>query len=87
MQDLAITVAVLRRAPAGQRLVDAFREGYTTLRPWPDMPPALLDSLVVARLLNQINLTLNLHDAADLLDYLAVRAERLRGWLRSPSGV
>jgi Ser/Thr protein kinase RdoA (MazF antagonist) len=87
MQDLAITVAAFRRAPDGQRLAEAFHEGYTTLRPWPEMSPALLESLVVARLLNQINLTLNLHDAASLADYLAVRAERLRGWLRSPSGV
>jgi Ser/Thr protein kinase RdoA (MazF antagonist) len=87
MQDLAITVAALRRAPRGQRFADAFREGYTALRPWPDMSPALLESLVVARLLNQINLTLNLVDDGDLGDYLAARAERLRGWLRSPTGV
>jgi Ser/Thr protein kinase RdoA (MazF antagonist) len=87
MQDIAITVAVLRRAADGQRLVDAFRQGYTSLRSWPDMPPALLESLVVARLLNQINLTLHLHDAAGLADYLPARAERLRAWLRSPSGV
>src|SRR4051812_18948276 len=70
MQDIANTVAVLRGAADGQRLIDAFRQGYTTLRSWPDMPPALLESLVVARLLNQINLTLHLHDAAGLADYL-----------------
>jgi len=87
MQDIAITVAALRRARNGQRLVEAFREGYRTQRPWPDMSPALLESLVVARLLNQMNLTLNLHDAAGLADYLAERAERLRAWLRSPRGV
>jgi hypothetical protein len=43
----------------------------------------LLDALVVARALNQINLTVNMFGPADLEDYLAAHAQRLREWLSS----
>jgi Ser/Thr protein kinase RdoA (MazF antagonist) len=83
VQDLAITIAALRRAHDGPRLVDAFQAGYTTQRRWPDLPPALLDALIAARALNQINLTLNLEGRADLDAYLTAHADSLRAWLRS----
>jgi Ser/Thr protein kinase RdoA (MazF antagonist) len=82
VQDLAISVAALRRAPAGPRLTEAFREGYAAVRPWPDVSPAVFESLIAARALHQINLTLNLREPADLSGYLAGRAERLLDWLR-----
>jgi Ser/Thr protein kinase RdoA (MazF antagonist) len=81
VQDLAITVAFLRRAPGGPRLVDAFGDGYAAVRPWPAAPPELWEALVAARALNQVNLTVNVHGPDALGDYLAGHAQRLRGWL------
>lgn len=86
-QDLAITVADLRSRPDGDRLADAFRSGYSECRPWPDISPALFGSLIVARSLNQMNLTLNAADTDKLATYMSSRAERLRAWMRSPSGL
>jgi len=86
IQDLAITVAALRRAPNGDRLVDAFRRGYAERHPWPDASPALVDSLIIARALHQLNLTLNIADDP-LDDYVAGHAERVRGWLKGPTGM
>jgi Ser/Thr protein kinase RdoA (MazF antagonist) len=83
VQDLAISIAALRRIPGGARLVDAFRDGYAAQRPWPALCAELLDALVVARALNQINLTVNMFGPADLEDYLAAHAQRLREWLSS----
>ncbi len=86
VQDLSITVAALRRRPNGDRLVDAFRKGYGECRPWPDVSPALFESLIVARALNQMNLTLNMTDIDGLETYVASHAERVRAWMRSPAG-
>ena len=84
VQDLAITVAALRRRPDGDRLADAFRAGYAGCRPWPDVSPDLFDSLVAGRWLHQLNLTLNVTDAGELDGYVAGHAERTRAWLRRP---
>ncbi len=86
IQDLSITVAALRRCPHGDRLVDAFRSGYAECRPWPDVSPALFDSLIAARALHQMNLTLNLADIDGLESYVAGHAERARAWMRRPAG-
>jgi Ser/Thr protein kinase RdoA (MazF antagonist) len=83
VQDVAITLTALQRAPGGARLVDAFRDGYAARRPWPDLPPPLLDALLATRALNQINLAVNSKSAAELAEYLPPRAERLRLWLAS----
>jgi Ser/Thr protein kinase RdoA (MazF antagonist) len=87
VQDLAITVAALRRWPDGGRLEDAFRSGYSQLRAWPDVSPALFDSLIAARALLQLNLTLNTTDLTGLEPYLAGHAERARAWLSRPAGL
>jgi hypothetical protein len=52
------------------------------VRPWPEFSPELLESLIAARRLHQINLTLNLHGPDCLTDYLESHARRLQGWLR-----
>jgi Ser/Thr protein kinase RdoA (MazF antagonist) len=82
VQDLSITISALRRRPDGDRLVEAFRGGYCELRAWPDVPPALLDSLIVARGLQQMNLTLNVASNDGLDGYVAGHAERVRTWMR-----
>ena len=83
VQDLAISIVALRRAPGGPRLVEAFRDGYATRRPWPAIPPELFDALAAARVLSQVNLVVNVHGTADRGDYLAAHAQRLRAWLGS----
>jgi Ser/Thr protein kinase RdoA (MazF antagonist) len=87
VQDLSITVAALRRWPDGDRLADAFRSGYSECRPWPDVSPALFESLIVARALHQLNLTLNITDIAGLGSYVANHAERVRAWMQRPAGL
>jgi Ser/Thr protein kinase RdoA (MazF antagonist) len=86
VQDLAITIAALRRWPGGDRLIDAFRSGYGERRAWPDASPALLGSLIAARGLQQLNLTLNLAGANELDSYIASHAGRVLAWMRSPAG-
>ncbi len=86
IQDLSITVAALRRRPSGDRLADAFRSGYAEGRPWPDVSPALFEALIIARGLQQMNLTLNITGADGLEGYVAGHAERVRAWMRSPAG-
>jgi Ser/Thr protein kinase RdoA (MazF antagonist) len=86
VQDLSITIAALRRWPDGSRLTDAFRSGYRECRPWPDVSPALFESLIIARALHQMSLTLTLTDIAALESYVANHAERVRAWMRRPAG-
>lgn len=87
VQDLSITVSGLRRFPDGDRLVNAFRAGYSELRTWPDISPALFDSLVAARDLHQLNLTLNILDMAGLDSYVASHAGRAHDWMQRPTGL
>ena len=87
VQDLAFTVSALRRWPDGDRLIDAFRAGYGECRAWPDVSPALFDSLVAARGLQQLNLTLNLAGINELDSYVASHAEWVRAWMGSPAGL
>jgi Ser/Thr protein kinase RdoA (MazF antagonist) len=87
VQDLAITISALQRWPDGDRLIDAFRGGYGERRAWPDVSPALFDSLIAARGLQQMNLTLNMAGLAELDRYIAGQAGRVRAWMRSPAGL
>lgn len=86
IQDLSFTIAALRRWPDGDRLTEAFRAGYAECRPWPEVSPDLLGSLIVARGLQQLNLTLNTTDLTGLDSYVAGHADRARAWLQRPSG-
>jgi hypothetical protein len=53
-------------------------------RAWPDVSPAQLDWMIVARGLQQMNLALNVADNHGLASYVARHAERVRAWMRSP---
>jgi hypothetical protein len=53
-------------------------------RPWPDVSPALFESLIVARGLHHMNLTLNITGTDGLEGYIAGHAEQVRAWMRSP---
>jgi Ser/Thr protein kinase RdoA (MazF antagonist) len=87
VQDLSISVSALRRLPDGDRLTAAFRAGYGEVRQWPDVSPALFDSLIAARALHQLNLTLNSAGMAGLDSYVASHADRARAWMRRPTGL
>jgi Ser/Thr protein kinase RdoA (MazF antagonist) len=87
VQDLAITVSALQRWADSERLIDAFRSGYREHRAWPDVSPALFGSLIAARGLQQLNLTMNLADNNELDSYIASHAGRIRTWMRSPAGL
>jgi Ser/Thr protein kinase RdoA (MazF antagonist) len=88
IQDLSITVAALRRRPDSDRLTDAFRAGYCECRAWPDVSPDLFESLIVARGLQQMNLTLSMTDNIDGLEsYVAGHAIRVQDWMLSRSGL
>lgn len=87
VQDLSFTVAALRRWPNSDRLTEAFRAGYSECLAWPDVSPALFDSLIAARRLQQMNLTLNMTDIDGMESYVAGHAERFRAWMRRPVGL
>jgi Ser/Thr protein kinase RdoA (MazF antagonist) len=87
VQDLSFTVAALRNRPDGDQLTAAFRAGYSESRAWPDVPPALFDSLIVARGLQQLNLTLNISGIDGLEGYVTGHAERVRAWMQRPAGL
>ena len=87
IQDLANSISALRPQPDSHRLIDAFRAGCVEAQPWPDTRPALLESLIIARRLNQMNLTLPQVRANELSEYVASRAAVLREWMRSPTGL
>jgi Ser/Thr protein kinase RdoA (MazF antagonist) len=79
-QDLAITISVIRTYDEPARLLDAFRTGYVSLRPWPEMSTEELDALVASRRIQQLNL--GLHVRKPGLDaFVARHAERLRAWM------
>ncbi|HEY0934073.1 MAG TPA: phosphotransferase, partial [Trebonia sp.] len=84
VQDLSFTVAALSRWPDGDRLVDAFRGGYGECRSWPEVSPALFGSLIAARALQQVNLTLSRPDRTELEGYVVRHAERIRAWMGRP---
>jgi DNA-directed RNA polymerase specialized sigma24 family protein len=71
---------------ARDRLAGAFRGGYGECRPWPDASPALLESLIAARALHTMNVTLNINGIAGLDSYVAGHAEQIRAWMRCRPG-
>jgi len=87
VQDVSFTVAALRRLPHGDRLTEAFRGGYSEHRPWPDVSPAVFETLIAARGLHMMNLVMNNTDLSGLEGYVAAHAERVRTWMRHPAGV
>jgi len=61
-QDLAITTAWFRSSDEPAPLLAAFREGYRTIRPWPEMSTEDLGALVAGRWLNQLNIGLHVRN-------------------------
>ncbi len=84
VQDLALSMVSLGRADSSDDLAAAFRLGYESVRPWPDLSPELLATLCAARRLHQLNLSLTLRKPG--LDAFVDRMEDLiERWLRTPA--
>ncbi len=87
VQDLSITVAALRRLAGRSPARRGVPQRVRRMPAWPDVSPALFESLIVARALHQMNLTLNIADIDGLGSYVAGHAERVRAWMGCPSGL
>ncbi len=60
-QDIAITLYYGRSRPDYAALAEAYRQGYSSIRPWPFTLPAQLHSLMAARSVNFINYVASHH--------------------------
>jgi Ser/Thr protein kinase RdoA (MazF antagonist) len=78
--DLVNAVYPLEHTAEGPTLGDAFRTGYTEVRPWPLEDPELFAALVGARRVMQVNLSLNLRKPG-LDEHIARHARLLERWL------
>ena len=84
VQDLALSMVSLGQVDSSGDLGAAFRLGYESVRPWPDLSPDLLATLCAARRLHQLNLSLTLRKPG--LDVFVARMEGLiERWLRTPA--
>jgi Ser/Thr protein kinase RdoA (MazF antagonist) len=81
VQDLGISLADFRR-PTLVPFRDAYLAGYSELRPLPEMPPTLLDTFTAQRILNVMNLQLNLAPHG-FVGYIDQNVEWLRAWART----
>lgn len=80
-QDISFTLASFGRHPSRDDLTRAFREGYTEVRAWPDVPPVVMAGLLVARGLHQLNLSLATAEGPLPREYLDHHAARASDWL------
>lgn len=89
VQDLGIALFHLQGLPNPVELRAAFLEGYTSLRPSPEVYAGQFDTFIAARQLDTINFALRSNNPADRahLDAMLARGEaRLRAWLGRETG-
>jgi Ser/Thr protein kinase RdoA (MazF antagonist) len=80
-QDISFTLASFARRHDHDGLTQAFRDGYSEIRTWPDVPNAVMRGLIVARRLHQLNLSFATATGPLPRDYLNDHASRARAWL------
>ncbi len=80
-QDISYTLASFIRHPDRDALTEAFTDGYSELRAWPDASPQVMRGLIVARGLHQLNLSLATAEGPLPQDYLDFHATRAQTWL------
>jgi Ser/Thr protein kinase RdoA (MazF antagonist) len=80
VQDLAITVADLRRVFHDESMIDALAAGYRSVRPWPLIGEPLVQALAAGRSLNVINLGLNLRRPG-LSEFIDRQAALVAEWM------
>ena len=80
LQDAAITITDLRRQFSDESLVDALKDGYNSIRPWPLNDVRVERALAAARSLNVINLGLNLRRPG-LFEFLDRHTAVVANWM------
>jgi Ser/Thr protein kinase RdoA (MazF antagonist) len=80
IQDALIALDAFASMENGPRLVDAFRGGYETVRPWPDADPETVAALSAARHLNILNFGLNVR-RSDLDSFIVRHAGPVVEWM------
>jgi Ser/Thr protein kinase RdoA (MazF antagonist) len=85
-QDISFTLASFGRHHDRDGLTQSFRDGYSEVRTWPDVPQAVIRGLIVARGLHQLNLSLATAEGPLPREYLDHHASRARAWLAIGSG-
>jgi Ser/Thr protein kinase RdoA (MazF antagonist) len=82
VQDVAITMAALEPYPNSQIIATALRSGYERVRPWPADDTDVLNNLIGARHLSQLNIGYNLQRPG-LEAFVARHATWLQEWMES----
>ncbi|WP_166678581.1 phosphotransferase enzyme family protein [Kribbella voronezhensis] len=80
-QDISITLAAFGRRDDRTAMTEAFRDGYSTIRSWPDISDTMMSGLIVARGLHQLNLSLATATGPLPQDYLDYHGTRAQAWL------
>jgi Ser/Thr protein kinase RdoA (MazF antagonist) len=81
VQDVAITLYYGRDRDDYPQLRGAFKEGYTSLRPWPVKRQGQLETLMAARRVNFINYVARIDPSPE--DFIRERCADLRDFLKS----
>jgi len=79
VQDVAITLFYGRDRDLYPELRQAFKDGYSSFRPWPVASRFQLETLIAARIVNFINYILRISE--DPADYIQRRCQDLREYL------
>jgi Ser/Thr protein kinase RdoA (MazF antagonist) len=87
VQDIAITVSALRRNDVAEHREEAFRVGYSRIRPWPEVSPETFNALILARRLNVMSLTLARLGGAERNAYADRCASELVSLMSAPTGI
>jgi Ser/Thr protein kinase RdoA (MazF antagonist) len=85
VQDVGLTVSDLRRNDVDPTVIDAFRRGYSSIRPWPTSDEQLLAALSAARSLNMLNLGLNLQRPG-FTEFFDRHTKLIRRWMATSTG-
>jgi Ser/Thr protein kinase RdoA (MazF antagonist) len=85
VQDVGLTVSDLRRNDVDPALIDALRQGYSSIRTWPPSDEQLLAALSAARSLNMLNLGLNLRRWG-FTEFFDRHTKLIRRWMASGDG-
>ncbi|MCB9135788.1 MAG: phosphotransferase [Anaerolineales bacterium] len=81
VQDIAITYYYIQARPEYVALKEAFQAGYESLRPWPEVSPKTIPTLMAWRELDLLNFLIN-SDNPENQDFLPKFLERAEGRLR-----
>ena len=80
IQDALFALCALEHFDDAPALVDAFRSGYESVRPWPDADAETTAALRAARHLNVLNFGLSVRKAG-LDPFIARHADPVVGWM------